>query len=247
MKVKGDKIMGKRLSVVCFAVALMMFFGVGSAFSATAKATCAATEVAIVDYESAADYANPFKTPIFTQTIHSASQKDLFIDVSLECGLTTNTKVMSKNLVRAIAEAEAYVKVSVEVDGVEAEPGEVTFARRYQALIADLAGYVDFNDAGCLIADPETGITTLDEACVEEEMVALVLDTMTANSFNFVFGNLAAGDHEVVVYAEVGYNTSDGLDISEIDGYIPTRAYLGKGSVTVESVRLVKDELAEVD
>ena len=243
MKINGDKIMGKRLSVVCFAVTLMMFFGVGSAFSATAKATCAAGDVSTVEFKSAA--------PIFSQFIHSASQKDLFIDVSLECGLTTNTKVMSKALVRDIAEAEAYVKVWVEVDGVMAEPGVVTFARRYQALIAEFAGSLEVPSGvtveECYVTDELTGITTIDETCLTEEMVALILDTMSANSFNFVFGNLEAGDHEVVVWADVDYNTSDDLDISEIDGYIPTRAYLGKGSVTVESVRLVKDELAEVE
>jgi len=218
----------------------MMFLGFGNAFAATSKSTCGAGDLSEVEFNSAA--------PIFTQTIHSASQKDLFIDVSLECGLTTNTKVMSKALQRAISEAEAYVKVWVEVDGEMAEPGVVTFARRYQGLIADFAGYVDET---CYSVDMETGNVTIAEDCVEDEMVALILDTMTANSFNFIFADLEAGDHDVVVWADVDYNMAGTQytdeDLSEFAPEdISTRAYLGKGSVTVESVRLVKDEAIEI-
>jgi hypothetical protein len=54
---------------------------------------------------------------IFSQQIKSPSYKDLFINLSLETGLTTNTKVMSKQLERAISSAEAMVKVRVLVDG----------------------------------------------------------------------------------------------------------------------------------
>lgn len=249
--------MFKKLSAVCFVVTLAMFLGSGNAFSATSKATCGAGDLASVEFNSAA--------PIFTQVIHTASQKDLFVDVSLECGLTTNTKVMSKALARTIAEAEAYVKVWVEVDpdydangpiantGIVAEPGVVTFARRYQGLIAEFAGsfVTDGPVEECLVTD-EKNITTISEDCLAEEMVALIIDTMTANSFNFVIGNLTAGDHDVVVWADLDYNMNGtSYDDSDLSDFAPeditTRAYLGKGSVTIESVRLVKDEPISVD
>lgn len=261
--IKGEKIMRKSISAICCATALMMFLGFGNAFAATSKSTCGAGDLSEVEFNSAA--------PIFTQTIHSASQKDLFVDVSLECGLTTNTKVMSKALQRAISEAEAYVKVWVEIDPEYdddgrlvypdlddkgnpindenlAEPGVVTFARRYQGLIADFAGYVDET---CYSVDTETGNVTIAEDCVEDEMVALILDTMTANSFNFIFADLEAGDHDVVVWANVDYNMAGTQYTDEdLSAFAPedisTRAYLGKGSVTVESVRLVKDEAIEI-
>ena len=240
----------KRLSILCLAVVMAVAFSFGSAYAASAKATCGAGDLSVVEFHSAA--------PIFTQTIHTASQKDLFIDVSLECGLTTNTMVMSKALKRDISEAEASVKVWVEVDGEVAAPGVVTFARRYQALIAEFAGSLSI-PAGmewgdCLVTDPVTGITTISDVCLTEEMLALILDTMSANSFNFMVTDLAAGDHTVVVYADLEYNLTgeefvDSED--ELSDWAPeditTKAYLGKGSVTVESVRMVKDDVVSLD
>ena len=135
----------KKLSVFCICLLIVSSFAFTNAFAASAKATASAGDLSAVKFNSA--------SPIFTQVIHTASQKDLFIDVSLECGLTTNTMVMSKALQRDIQEAEAIVQVWIEVDpefdadnnpiegsGAVAEPGVVTFARRYQGLIAEFAG-----------------------------------------------------------------------------------------------------------
>lgn len=237
----------KKLSIFCLCLLLVSSIGFSNAFAASAKATCNAADLATVRFNSAAK--------IFEQTIHTASQKDLFIDVSLECGLTTNTKVMSKALKRAISEAEASVKVWVEVDDKMAAPGVVTFARRYQGLIAEFAGSFSTDKdewQDCFVTN-SAGITTIDEACLSEEMLALILDTMTANSFDFIMPDLAAGDHTVVVYADLSYNhTGDEfVDSADLSKWAPeditTRAYLGKGSVTIESVRMVKgDGPAEV-
>ena len=120
-------------------------------------------------------------------------------------------------------------------------------------MIAEFAGSLSIPDGmvweeDCLVTDPVTGITTIAEECLTEEMVALILDTMTANSFNFMVTDLAAGDHTVVVYADLEYlqtgeQFADSEDLSEwAPEDITTKAYLGKGSVTVESVRMVKGE-----
>ncbi len=255
----------KKLSIVCLAVVMAVVFGYGSALAQpSSKATCSSGDLSVVPFASAA--------PIFTQTIHTAQNKDLFVDVSLECGLTTNTKVMSKALQRAISDAEAVVKVWVVVDpefteitvaegtalvpvegtGILAEPGKVTFARRYQALIAEFAGSLSIPEGmgwgDCLIPDPDDPNTTIiDPSCLTEEMLALILDTMTANSFNFLVNDLDAGDHTVVVWADLGINQSGDQFVDsedELSDFAPseihTRAYLGNGSVTVESIRLVK-------
>ena len=232
----------KKLSIFCLCLLLISGMGFSNAFAASAKATCNARDLATVQFKSAAK--------IFEQTIHTASQKDLFIDVSLECGLTTNTKVMSKALKRAISEAEATVKVWVEVDGKVAAPGVVTFARRYQGLIAEFAGAFSTDKSewqACFVTDAD-GITTIDETCLTEEMLALILDTMTANSFDFIMPDLAAGDHTVTVYADLSYQHTgqefvDSKDLSKWGPEdITTRAYIGKGSVTIESVRMVKGD-----
>ena len=233
----------KKLSIIFLCVVFVSSIGFSNAFAASSKATANAADLATVEFHSAA--------PIFEQSIHTANQKDLFIDVSLEVGLTTNTKVMSKALQRAISEAEASVEVWVEVDGVPADPGVVTFARRYQGLIAEFAGsfYADKDGLwqACFVTD-SSGITTIDQTCLTEEMVALILDTMSAHSFSFILPDLGAGDHTVVVWANLTYNhTGDEfVDSGDLSEWAPedinTRAYIGKGSVTVESVRMVKGD-----
>lgn len=239
----------KRLSIVCLAFVLAITFGFANAYAASAKATCQAGDLSEVQFHS-------YGT-IFEQIIHTASQKDLFVDVSLECGLTTNTKVMSKVLEKALATAEAAVMVRVLVDPVFdsegnvlniedalATPGEVTFARRHQTLIAEFAG--DISGALSIV----DGALVIDETLIAPETLQLILDTMTANSFNFMFADLAAGDHTVVVQANPIYiDTVDGQEINleDYEGSAGiSKAYVGKGSVTVESVRMVKDEVVEL-
>ena len=224
----------KKLFIVCLAVVMAVAFGFESAFAASSKATCQAGDVSVIEFHSPA--------AIFTQTIHTPSQKDLFIDVSLECGLTTDTKVISKKLANALAEAEATVKVWVEVDGEEAAPGVVTFARRNQTLIAEFAG--DISGALSIV----DGVLVIDESLIEPETLQLILDTMTANSFGFMVADLAAGDHEVVVWADLSYiTTTDGTEVALGAGAeAVANAYLGKGSVTVECVRLIKGEDVDV-
>lgn len=218
-------------------VVLALCLSLGTAFAQpSAKVTAQAGDLSVVKFESYA--------PIFTQTIKTSEAKDLFIDVSLECGLTTNTKVMSKKLQRAISQAEAVITVKVLVDGVEALPGEVTFARRYQALIAEFAGDI----SGAL--KMEDGIIVIDETLIEEEMLALILDTMSANSFNFVAPNVSVGVHTIEVWANPHW-VVEGQQFEPEEGElmydnVATKAYVGKGSVTVESVRSVKSEEAEL-
>ena len=226
----------KKLSIVFLAVVMAVSFGLGNAFAEqpASKATCQAGDLSLIKFESAA--------PVFTQIIHTPSQKDLFIDVSLECGLTTNTKVISKKLATAMATAEATVKVWVEVDGEVAVPGVVTFARRTQDLIAEFAG--DISGALSIVE----GVLVIDESLIDPEMLQLILDTMTANSFGFMVTDLVAGDHTVVVWADLSYLESTGgqidPDTEEVlaSGEAFATAYLGKGSVTVECVRMVKGE-----
>ena len=241
----------KKLSIVCLALVMTVAFGFGSAFAASAKVTAQRGDLSLVP-------ATNEWTPVFSQDIHVPSQKDLFIDVSLECGLTTNTKVMSKALKRAISQSEAEVKVRVLVNDALAEPGEITFARRYQALIAEFAGsfmldpenctgdyaYIDTWQE-CFVV--EDGITTIADCCLTEEMLALILDTMTANSFNFIVDDLESGDYTVVVEAKLRFRTEGGEYVAEeSDGLwyedIATNAYLGHGTVTIECVRMIKDE-----
>lgn len=174
-------------------------------------------------------------TVILSQAIKTPTGKGLFIDVSVECGLMTDTLVQSKKGKKTTAKAEASVMVWVTVDGEYADPGHVTFCKRTQELTATFSGLL----SACV--DPVTGI--IDPDCVailEPEEVGLFLDTMTANSFNFYYGVEWSGVHTVEVWAQIGTPISViGLDPG---ASFAAEALIGKGSVTIDLVRLIKDE-----
>jgi len=177
-------------------------------------------------------------TPILNTQIKTSQQKDLIIGVSLETGLVTKTVVRSKNNVEDIAWAEANVRVRVLVDGNEAVPGVVTYDKRYQELMAKFAG---FNN--CFDANVDTVIDPLTECTLDPEELSLLLDTLAAHHFAFVLDDLGSGVHNVVVQAQV--ITDMGLAGSQL-GEATARGLVGKGSLTVEEVRLVKGAVIEV-
>ena len=220
----------KRFMIGILVMVVLMTFGFSNAFAGpSAKATAKVGDINIID---ATDLG--WKT-IMKNTIKTANQKDLFIDVSLECGLYTHTLVKSKGGVKDTSSAEAKIKVRVKIDDELAYPGNVVFAERYQELSATLEGQI----AECLTVDVD-GNVTLDDECVTPEEIELILDTMNANSFNFILDDLSAGDHVIKVQAKI---TSD----TDVDtGAANAWATIGKGSVTVEEVRLIKDEDIEL-
>jgi hypothetical protein len=203
-------------------------------------------------------------TTVFKQLIKTPTAKDLFISASFEVGMTTNTAVMSKKLERAIANAEAKVEVRVIRDhnyDQPVEPGEITYAWRKQTLVAEFAGLYDLWDAACVKTetDPDTGaITSIvfseDAACFDAEYLQLILSTMNANSFNFIDVDVPQGTHSIEVQVRLTYHLDDGIDIFDRpnladdilnSSYDGSTAWIGKGSVTVESVRMIKDDGAD--
>ncbi len=95
------------------------------------------------------------------------------------------------------------------------------FCEREQTLTAYLQG----------ILNPATGLV------VADEYVELILETMDANSFNFITPDLSAGVHTIAVKARIDKDTS---------GTAEAMGSIGKGSVTVESVRLIRNEDIEL-
>ena len=231
----------KKLSIVCLAVVMAVVFGYGSAFAATAKATAKCGEVYAVPSDGVwTDILDPMY-------IHVPQGNEVFIDVALECGLTTDTTVLSRALAKAVADAEAVVKIRVLVDGMVAAPGYeeiydeisgellddggIIFARRHQTLIAKFAG-ADTDEDGTVDTD---------------EMLRLILDTMNANSFNFISANLDQGTYTIKVQAKLEYTKTAGYPLGD-PGIDPATtsgaatAYMGRGSVTVECVRMIEND-----
>ena len=253
----------RRLFVVCLVFVVAMSFGFTSAFAGqpSAKATAQLGDLSVLEISGDTSNNNPDDgntgwTTIFTQDIKTPNGKDLFINVSLECGLTTDTTVMSKKLARAVAEAEAIVEVQVLVDDVavavngDTPPDtDITFARRKQELIAEFAG--DISGAMTIV----DGKIVIDWDEVDYETLQLILDTMAANSFNFIVPDLSADVHTVKIQAKLSYRaygnevqeTIDSELLTLAEGEAAARAYLGNGSVTIETVRMIKGEDVVVD
>lgn len=180
--------------------------------------------------------------PVLFNYIKTANQKDLFISASLQAGLYTETLVKSKQMIEDTSVAKAEVKVRVLIDDIVAkpvEPGEVVYAYRSQTLSAKLEGAI----AGCITVDPVTGTIIINWDCVTPEEIKLILETLNAASFSFVAVDVPQGVHKISVEACVSAGGSAQT------GSYKAKALVGKGSVTVESVRLIKDPnvVLEVD
>ncbi len=187
-----------------------------------AKATAAFSDIAIMDQGDIAF------TTIMKQTLKT-SNRSLFIDMSMECGLLTQTTVKSKGGTRDTSTASAAVMVRVLVDGKVAAPGEVTYCQRTQELSATFGGILQ----SCTDANAD-GIILGSECDFLDEELSLLLSTMNANSFNFLTDNLASGTHTVEVQAKIFSSTTAQTGSSQARGFI------GKGTVLTTSERLAQ-------
>jgi hypothetical protein len=198
----------------------------------SAKATAAVGDINVVSGPATDGEVEGPWTTVMSNTLKTANMKDLFVDVSLECGLFTSTKTASKGGNKDTSTSSATIQVRVLVDGQEAYPGSVTFAHRNQELSATFQGLL----TGALSVDPDTGTVIIDEDLLQPEEVELIQDTMSANSFNFVLDDLSSGAHTIEVQARID------LGASAQAGSSVAKATIGRGSMTVEEVRMVKNE-----
>lgn len=214
--------------------ALLVTLGVSGVFAteqnpnASAKATAQIAELEVISVsQTISDYPDvdwdtdldwTLAENILTQTIKTANQKDLLIDVSLLSGLYTETNVKSSGGTKDTSAAVAAVLLRVEVDDTAAFPGWIIFNARAQVLSAKLQGIL------------------VDGVVTAPEEIGLIIGTLSANSFNFIVPDLGAGMHTVEVSALcVTFAASQ-------TGSAKAKAVIGLGSVTIEEVRMVKGE-----
>ena len=229
------------------------------------KATVQVSELTLLEWEPQAPSRNtsenmtgnipeePYNgswTTILTQNIKTPNQKDLIIDVSLETGLYTRTLVKSKRKSATdpdwdTSTAHANVMVRVGIDGEYAEgalnvqqpgvafPRAVTFNEREQTLSAKFMGIFT---GECLEVNQTTGNVTINYTCLEPEELDLILNTLSANAFNFVVADLTPGNHVITVEAKIMANGA------AEEGQYEAMALVGQGSVVIELVRMVKGE-----
>jgi len=224
----------KKVIAIVLAVILVAMIGATGAFAqenpnASAKATAQITNLTVISWSGLDTVGPPFThfraQKVLEQTIKTANKKDLFIDVSLQSALFTDTVVKSKNMQRDTSTAGAAVWVVVVIDDeAMAFPGVVEWNARVQQLTAVLQGEIESVTAE---GDPVIG---------DPEEIGLFIGTLSVNSFNFIIPDVSSGMHNIKVYAAVGtYADYEQGDANAV-------AVIGLGSMTVEEVRMVKDE-----
>lgn len=228
MKVKNNQVM-----VAVLAMGLAVVSGYAQTSQPSSKVTAKTANLTLLDWSTTGT--GGWQT-LFSNTIKTANQKDLFISASFEVGLYTDTLVSSKLMTKDTSTAEASVQIRVLLDGHPVEPGAVVYGRRKQTLSATLEGAI----AGCLSVDA-TGSIVVDPTCVQPEIIQLILETMDAASFNFVAVDVPQGVHTITVQAQVDTATATQTGSAQAKGLI------GKGAMTVESVRLIKDPNVVLD
>src|SRR5213594_3123024 len=218
-------------STVVLAVALLVaVFGASTANADSSKVTAKTANLMLLPKTAGT---GDWQT-LFSNTIKTANQKDLFISASFEVGLFTRTLVSSKNMTKDTSTAEANVQVRVLLDGQVVEPGQVVYGRRSQTLSATLEGAI----AGCLslVTNLDGSVSIVVEPnCVLPETIELILDSMDAASFSFVAVDVPQGVHQISVQARIDTTGSAQT------GSFTAMGTVGKGAMTVESVRLIKD------
>lgn len=208
----------------------------------SAKATASVGNINMLTASEDPNGAAPQWLEIASNGLHTSAQKDIFCTVSLEVGLYTNTFVASGgddggngnngNGGPKSATSEAAVKVRVWVDDQLALPGEVVYGSRIQTLEANFQGFIE----DCLELD-ENGNPVVNQECIEPETLRLILNTMHAASFSFVIPDPGVGNHTIKCEALLTNSTAASAGSSAASS-----AMIGKGSMTVEEVRMVQGE-----
>lgn len=197
-----------------------------SAMAASSKFAANVTDVLITNGAGGEGYLNvPIKT---------ANKSDLLVGVSLQSSVLTETKTKGRNGETNLAVAEGKVDVCLEVDGgahTDFAPDCVTFEMRRQTLETKLSG---------VLTCPTADTVDVDDFCTitDDEEVNLLLETMSANHFNFVVRDLGPGDH--LVRARITGSTSTSCTTD--DESCRAEVAVGPGSITVEEVRATNDD-----
>lgn len=99
----------------------------------------------------------------------------------------------------------------------------------------------------CLFEDQTTGRIFADLDCFEPEEIQLITASMTATSFNFMYPNTTeSGVHliKVIAYLDTGASLT-AITGDNPSGASTARAMIGLGSMSVQTVRMVKGAIVE--
>lgn len=227
--------------LLALAVAISVCLVFGTAFAASSKVAMQCNNVVVMK-QAQGDYQK--WTPVLTSTLHMPSNQSILITPSFETGLYTDTAVTGKNGSTSTATAIAGIRVRCKLTdssgnvsyAIPSAPGQqgVIYDYRQQQLSATLGGVINLSSCGF---DPVTGLFN---CTVTPEMIDLLLNTMSAHSFTFIYPNVSAGDYTVTCEALIDCTTTDTVsDPTLATANATAYASIGLGSLTVEQVGLV--------
>lgn len=207
--------------------------------------------------------------------------KELLVGVSAEIGLSTFGAIKGKNggSGTAVADAEAAVTIhacplgtdgAISGDCEMAAPGPIKLSKRVQELSAKLGGVIE--ECTFTAVDPSIGDTTINianDCTVNDEEIALLLDTTAAHHFNFVLPNMDQGEYELTAVFTTAASanvylcdpqaydfdddssddyTTEGCDTAgEVAGTAQAASVINKSMVTVQTVRAAKGGIVDAE
>jgi hypothetical protein len=184
---------------------------------------------------------------IMSKQVKLSNSQSLFVSPSLVSGLYTRTRTKTSDGSTSTAQAEGAVYLRAvltpaggggdiiaaplnlctqSVFGCSNAPGSwgVVLDSRIQTLSQDIT-------ACTVLVDGVSG------TCDFTSTIDFILQTASANTFNFVFPSVGQGTYTLKIYAAVG----SGATIIAGSGSAVGAAAFGLGTVTAETVRLVHD------
>lgn len=228
--------MKNNLRTMALGMALVAVISAGTALAQNQPSSKSAVQVSnlVLLSETSNSTAPGQWVDLLSVNLRTANQKDLIIFASLECGLYGRTigRTRGGTTVDTLM-AQSGVKVRVVVDGVTvAEPGEVTLCKKTQTLATQLAQAI----SACTDVNLD-GVVSIPEECTfTQQQLDLILDSMQANAFNFALTDLRSGVHRIQLQARIDINLA-----STTNTDVEAKATVGKGTLIVEEVRLIKD------
>ena len=184
---------------------------------------------------------------IMKTTVKVSNSQSLFVSPSLVTGLYTNTRV--KTTTGSTSTATAMGSVYLRAVLKDSAGNVVKIAYPVAVCTDDILGcQADSNKNYGVILDSRVqtlsqslsecvvNVGTTTGTCSFDSTIGLILQTTSAHTFNLIFPSVGVGVYTVSIEAAVKADGTIGGNATAIGG-----AAFGLGSVTVESVRLVKD------
>ncbi len=175
--------------------------------------------------------------------IKTANAKDLFINVAMQCGLSTTTRVKNETATESTTTSKSGRKAKVSTSDANASleirvlfddsndkvlpgGGSSNTGTTAQNPTFDL-GWVTFCQRsqtleailgqGLVCADVNTipGIQFQDECDLTDQEISLAISTLSASSFNFIVPDVGPGDHTVKIEARAAVAAFESGDFSD--------------------------------